>query len=161
MHNQLCTIVSLLGEIAHEIKEGKKESSPHTPFKEIPYPNPNGKGKGQGQDARACEASRQGQGQVGFRQMGGRNAALLAQPESDDAAFRGLKCYGRKKFDFFRKPCKTGVWALSLAPFSFVCASQIAKSGRSEDRGADVERRECGTVAQSLCGGGRLYRPGT
>ena len=58
-----------------------KESIPHTPFKEIPYPNPNGKGKGQGQgqDARACEASRQGQGQVGFRQMGGKGKVRIGR----------------------------------------------------------------------------------
>ena len=58
-----------------------KESIPHTPFKEIPYPNPNGKGQGegqgngkgegQGQDARASGAFRQGEGQVGFRQSDG------------------------------------------------------------------------------------------
>ena len=54
-----------------------KEGFPHTPFKEIPYPNPNGKGKGQGQDARACEASRQGEGQVGFRQMRGKGKVRI------------------------------------------------------------------------------------
>ena len=73
-----------------------KESSPHTPFKEIPYPNPNGKGKGQGQDARACEAFRQGQGQVGFRQMGGKGT-----PEW--TAARVLYwCHLKKLEDFFK-----------------------------------------------------------
>ena len=49
-----------------------KESIPHTPFKEKPYPNGKGNGKGKGKDARACEGSRKGQGQVGFRQTNGK-----------------------------------------------------------------------------------------
>ena len=62
-----------------------KESIPHTPFKEIPYPNPNGKGQGegqgngkgegQGQDAR--EASRSGSGSVGFRQKDGSGSVRI------------------------------------------------------------------------------------
>ena len=54
-----------------------KESIPHTPFKEIPYPNPNGKGEGQGQDARACGAFRQGEGQVGIRQSDGKGKVRI------------------------------------------------------------------------------------
>ena len=55
-----------------------KESIPPAPlFKETPYPNPNGNGKGKGQDARACEASRKGKGQVGFRQMNGKGKEVV------------------------------------------------------------------------------------
>ena len=64
-----------------------KESIPHTPFKEIPYPNPNGKGQGegqgngkgegQGQDARASGAFRQGEGQVGFRRSDGKGKVRI------------------------------------------------------------------------------------
>ena len=56
-----------------------KESIPHTPFKEIPYPNGKGKGegKGKGKDARACEDTSKGKGQVGFRQMGGKGKVSI------------------------------------------------------------------------------------
>ena len=58
-----------------------KESIPHTPFKEIPNPNGKGKGEGngqgEGQDARACEDSRKGQGQVGFRQTDGKGSGRV------------------------------------------------------------------------------------